>query len=104
MNAHLYIFVMATQMGHLADMLSISKQLHPPKHDIGDEDGKKRSDKAWNRITAMNDINDQGGKKCHDKQLARVERIPHERVKSVAVLIRDFYAPRIVKFGKAFRQ
>ena len=85
-------------------MLPISEHLHPPEHDIGDEDGKKRSDKAWNRLATMNDINDQGGKKCHDKQLARVERIPHERVKPVTVFVRDFYAPRIVKAGKTLRQ
>ena len=39
----------------LADMLPVSKHLHPPKHAIGDEDGKKRGDKAWNRLAAMNE-------------------------------------------------
>ena len=38
-----------------ADMLPVSKHLHPPKHAIGDEDGKKRGDKAWNRLAAMNE-------------------------------------------------
>ena len=57
MNTHLYIFVMTTQMGHLLDMLPISKHLYPPEHEIGNEDGRKRGDKTWNRLAPMDDIN-----------------------------------------------